>query len=196
MVAQLGNSEPRSEPPFAYLGEIAHGLRSSVRGALIKGDEKPVAAPPVNEEDRAFDPWYDCLLSLRESDDEGDDHPIHLVCAGLASMSIQKDQDSLSDTSGASSHGPESESVAVGLGDAGGLDVENPKRAHSESDRNECGGKSPYRDSPQGLCEAVPENRHVGSDPVQGLLHLCERPQLVVLLTETRFPPRRKIARV
>lgn len=51
------------DPPFVYLGEIAHGLRSSIRGTLIKADARPVARAlrSVVRSDR-FDPWCDCLV--------------------------------------------------------------------------------------------------------------------------------------
>ncbi|KAK2832705.1 hypothetical protein Q5P01_016594 [Channa striata] len=50
------------EPPFVYVGDVAHGQHSSVRGALFKGDSRPVAGPPPSHDDRGFDPWFDCLL--------------------------------------------------------------------------------------------------------------------------------------
>nr|BBA49240.1 hypothetical protein [Oryzias latipes] len=91
--ARLGNAESSpNDPPYAYLGDIAHGIRSSMRGALDRGDERPVAAPPASLDARASDPWHGCLLSLSESDD---DWGSILSCAtrDLESMSVQSDPD-------------------------------------------------------------------------------------------------------
>ncbi|KAF0023412.1 hypothetical protein F2P81_024042 [Scophthalmus maximus] len=55
-------SDSRDEPPFVYVGDVAHELHGSVRGALFKGDKRPVAAPPHSHDDHGFHPWYECLL--------------------------------------------------------------------------------------------------------------------------------------
>ena len=75
-----GNVYPeQGEPRFTYLGNLAHGLHSSIQGTLTRSLARPIAQAlcgPGNE----FDPWCD---TLRISEDENGyqiDSMLHMAC--------------------------------------------------------------------------------------------------------------------
>ncbi|TKS64993.1 hypothetical protein D9C73_027785 [Collichthys lucidus] len=74
-VRQHGEHNPRLEdvePPFVYIGNLAHGLHSSIEGTLARSHTRPIAQAPCGP-DREFDPWCDTLYVLTEARDRDDD---------------------------------------------------------------------------------------------------------------------------
>ncbi|KAL0961663.1 hypothetical protein UPYG_G00353160 [Umbra pygmaea] len=56
------------EPPFAYLGNLAHGLHSSIQGALTRRQSRPIAQA-LHGPDSEFDLWCDTLWGFHEDRD-------------------------------------------------------------------------------------------------------------------------------
>ncbi|KAJ8009928.1 hypothetical protein DPEC_G00069250 [Dallia pectoralis] len=50
-----------SDPPFTYLGNLAHGLHSSIQGTLTKSRARPIAQD-LHGLDSEFDPWCGALM--------------------------------------------------------------------------------------------------------------------------------------
>lgn len=60
------------ETPFEYLGNIAEGLHSSIKGSLTMGHTRPIAQAPRGPDDQ-FDPWCGTLMFQGFDDDESGD---------------------------------------------------------------------------------------------------------------------------
>ncbi|KAI4792901.1 hypothetical protein KUCAC02_033096 [Chaenocephalus aceratus] len=65
-----GSRLERYEPPFAYLGSLAHGLHSSIRGTLVRSHARPIARAP-RRPGCEFDPWCDSLMFSGPEEDHG-----------------------------------------------------------------------------------------------------------------------------
>lgn len=57
-----------TEPPFTYLGNLAHGLHSSIEGTLTRCHARPIAQA-LHGPDSEFDPWCDSLWVFNEDQD-------------------------------------------------------------------------------------------------------------------------------
>ena len=66
------------EPPFAYLGNLAHGLHSSIEGKLKRSHARPIAQA-LHGPDSEFDPWCDSLRVLNDDRDDGLDETLRIA---------------------------------------------------------------------------------------------------------------------
>lgn len=57
-----------NEPPFSYLGNLAHGLHSSIKGSLTRRDTRPIAQA-LHGSYREFDPWCRTLWVCDNEED-------------------------------------------------------------------------------------------------------------------------------
>lgn len=63
-----GSYLEQNEPPFAYLGPLAHGLHSSIKGSLTRCRTRPIAKS-LRGPDSEFDPWCNTLWGCTEDQD-------------------------------------------------------------------------------------------------------------------------------
>ncbi|KAE8287285.1 hypothetical protein D5F01_LYC13323 [Larimichthys crocea] len=93
-VRQHGEHNPQlegDEPPFIYLGNLAHGLHSSIEGTLKRSYTRPIAQA-LRRTDGEFDPWCDTLYVLTEAhDDDDDDDDVDVE--DIPRLSLQLDSD-------------------------------------------------------------------------------------------------------
>ena len=81
------------EPPFLYLGNLAHGLHSSIDGSLVKQQSRPIAQAPCGP-DRDFDPWCTSLMvhDCNKYEDHDDDN-VHKIDDNLRISLLEESVD-------------------------------------------------------------------------------------------------------